>query len=77
MLRAMKMRSGVPVGRLIAAADVAAGQTQAKVHPFSTDLEAFLAAIGSAWIYILYLAKVRAALRHASSLIRVTSVSVQ
>ena len=77
MVRAMEMRGGVPVRRLIAAADVAAGQTQAKVHPFSTDLEAFLAAIGSAWIDILYLAKMRAAFRHAFSLVRVRSVSVQ
>jgi hypothetical protein len=46
MVDRMKMLGGVLVLRRIAAADFAARQAQAQVHPFVADLQALFAAFG-------------------------------
>ena len=46
MLRGMEMLGGVPVLRIVAAADVSAAAAQPQVHPGVTHLQAFLAAVG-------------------------------
>jgi len=43
MLRSVEMFGCVLIGRAIAAADVAAGQAHAKMHPGAAHLETFLA----------------------------------
>jgi hypothetical protein len=44
----MEMRGGMPVWRLVAATDMAAGAADPQMQPGTADLEAFLAA-ASAW----------------------------
>ena len=46
MVRRVEVLRRVPVLRIVAAADVAAGAAQAKMHPGVADCEAFLAAAG-------------------------------
>jgi hypothetical protein len=50
MPRRVEMLGGVPVFRVVATADVAAGATQAKMHPSVAHLEAFLAAVRVAFV---------------------------
>src|SRR5439155_26460805 len=47
VVRGLKVTARVPVGWLVAAADVSAGPTQAQVNPAAAGLEAFLAAVGA------------------------------
>jgi hypothetical protein len=46
MLGGVKMLCGVLVFRRVATADVAAAQTQSKMHPTVAHFEAFFAALG-------------------------------
>jgi hypothetical protein len=48
VLRGVEMFRSVAVFRIVAAADVAAGLTQAQVHPLIAHLQALLAAFGRA-----------------------------
>ncbi len=52
MLRGMKMLCGVLVLGGVAAADMAAAQTQAEMHPAVAHLQTFFAALGF-WLYAL------------------------
>ena len=53
----------VPVFGIIAAADVTAGQTQAKMHPRIAALQALLATLG-AWCDLSYLVKMATLVYH-------------
>jgi len=55
------MFRGMLVFRIIAAAHVATGFTEAQVHPGIAQLKAFLAAVGI-WGYIVYQIEMRAGL---------------
>src|SRR5690242_11745154 len=63
MLRSVKMLGGVFVLRGVAAADVAASQTQAQMHPTVAHLEALFAALGFR-LDALDLIDVRASIGH-------------
>jgi len=62
----MKMFCGVFVFRGVAAADVAAAQAQAQVHPTVAHLQALFAALGL-WFNAFDLIEVRTVIGHNSS----------
>jgi hypothetical protein len=63
----MKMPGGVLVLRLVAAADMAADQAHAQMHPAVSALEAFLATVGIA-LAVCDPLKVHAVLAHDFSI---------
>jgi len=63
VLHGMKMLGGVFVLGRIAAADVAAAQTQAQVHPAIPHFQAFFASL-RLWFYLLDLIEMRAFISH-------------
>ena len=58
------MMSGVFVRRIVAAADVAAGETQSKVHPLAAGGETFFAPRRSTGLRVLNLIQVRTRRSH-------------
>ena len=65
MTRLVEMRERMGVFRVLAASDMATGETDAQLIPSRPDGEAILAAV-RARFHIPYLAKVFAVLRHIS-----------
>src|SRR5439155_23857879 len=47
VLHGLEVRAGVPAGRRVAAADVAAGHAHAQMHPAAAGAQAVLAAVGA------------------------------
>lgn len=60
MARGVKMGCGVPVWRVITAADLTAGPTESKVDPHRAALQTFLAALGTR-LYVMNETSVAAA----------------
>jgi hypothetical protein len=60
VVRRVKVLRRVGARRTVAASHVPALEAEAQVHPPATRLEAFLAALGSAWLDILDVIKVGA-----------------
>jgi hypothetical protein len=69
VLRGMEMFCGVTIFRRIAAANVAADQAQAKMHPRVAHQEAFLATFAAGRDF-LYFLNVRAGLAQCNNLLR-------
>jgi hypothetical protein len=71
MPRLVKVPGGVFAGRVVAAADVPAGEAKPKMDPPSPRLETFFASLRRARLDVANLVEVRAAFRHRSSPSRV------
>lgn len=74
MRRRMEMLGGMPIGGLIAAADMAACPAEPQMHPPGTRLQAFLAAI-RARTDVLDRMKMRAWIGHSASVNQAVSAS--
>jgi hypothetical protein len=61
MVGAVEVLGGVPAGRRVAAAHVAAGKAQPQMDPAAAGLEAFLATLGGTRLYVLDLGDMSAA----------------
>src|SRR5437667_18881 len=67
MLRLVEMLRGVPVGGIVAAADVTALEAQPQVHPLVAARQTFLAPVGSFRLDVAHLGEVLALLLHDGS----------
>ena len=66
VLGLMEVLGCMRVGRIVAAADVAAFETEAQMHPFVSGRETFFAPLGCLRCYVVHVRKVLALLSHTA-----------